>query len=207
MHGWNPIACCGTGGSIGSKPICRLCKREIPTAAAAEGVESLGENVTDQSIEVPSDDPAIIIARTFEAPRALMFKLFTDPYHLVRFWGPEGSTYPVCEMDVRPGGEWRLTMRFADGSEYPTNSVYLEITPPERIVYRDAPLDRSQWQDSLAPAQMVTTIQFEDVGGKTRIVATVRANSIDARDMAVKMGFGQMVMASYARLETYLTTL
>ena len=163
--------------------------------------------MTDQSIEIPSDDPTVIIARTFEAPRALMFKLFTDPYHLVRFWGPEGSTYPVCEMDVRPGGEWRLTMRFADGSEYPTNSVYLEITPPERIVYRDAPLDRSQWQDGLPPAQMVTTIQFEDVGGKTRIVATVRANSIDARDIAVKMGFGQMVMASYARLEAYLTTL
>jgi uncharacterized protein YndB with AHSA1/START domain len=163
--------------------------------------------VTDQSIELPSNDPVIIIARTFDAPRALVFKLFTDPYHLVRFWGPEGSTYPVCEMDVRPGGEWRLTMRFADGSEYPTNSVYLEIAAPERIVYRDAPLDRSQWQDSLPPAQMVTTILFEDVAGNTRIVATVRASSIGARDMAVKMGFGQMVMASYARLEAYLKTL
>ena len=66
-----------------------------------------------------------------------MFRLFTDPYHLVRFWGPEGSTYPVCEMDVRPGGEWRLTMRFADGSEYPTNSVYLEIAPPSYALTGD----------------------------------------------------------------------
>ena len=66
--------------------------------------------MTDQTIDTPSDDPVIIITRTFDAPRALMFKLFTDPYHLVRFWGPEGSTYPVCEMDVRPGGQWRLTM-------------------------------------------------------------------------------------------------
>ena len=163
--------------------------------------------MTDQSIELPSDHPVIIITRMFEAPRALMFKLFTDPYHLVRFWGPEGSSYPICEMDVRPGGEWRLTMCFADGSEYPTNSVYLEIAPPERIVYRDAPLDRSQWQDSLPPPNMVTTILFEDVGGKTRIVANIRASSIAARDMAVKMGFGQMVMASYARLEAYLKTL
>lgn len=163
--------------------------------------------MTDQSIDLPSDDPVIIVARTFDAPRALMFKLFTDPYHLVRFWGPEGSIYPVCEMDVRPGGEWRLTMRFADGSEYPTNSVYLEIAPPERIVYRDAPLDRAQWQDTLPPAEMVTTILFEDIGGKTRIIANVRANSIGARDMAVKMGFGQMVAASYARLEAYLGTL
>ncbi|RUW19142.1 activator of HSP90 ATPase [Mesorhizobium sp. M4B.F.Ca.ET.169.01.1.1] len=163
--------------------------------------------MTDQSIDTPSDDPVIIITRTFDAPRALMFKLFTDPYHLVRFWGPEGSTYPVCEMDVRPGGQFRLTMRFADGSEYPTNSVYLEIAPPERIVYRDAPLDRGQWQDTLPPPNMVTTILFEDAGGKTRIVASIRANSIAARDMAVKMGFGQMVMASYARLEAYLKTL
>ena len=54
---------------------------------------------------------------------------------------------------------------------------------------------------------MVTTIVFEDAGGKTRIVANIRANSIAARDMAVKMGFGQMVMASYARLEAYLKTL
>ncbi len=163
--------------------------------------------MTDQSIDLPSDDPVIIITRTFDAPRTLMFKLFTDPYHLVRFWGPEGSTYPVCEMDVQPGGEWRLTMRFADGSEYPTNSVYLEIAPPERIVYRDAPLDRSQWQDALPPAEMVTTILFEDIGGRTRIIANVRANSFGARDMAVKMGFGQMVAASYARLEAYLGTL
>ena len=54
---------------------------------------------------------------------------------------------------------------------------------------------------------MVTTILFDDIGGKTRIIANVRANSIGARDMAVKMGFGQMVAASYARLEAYLGTL
>jgi uncharacterized protein YndB with AHSA1/START domain len=163
--------------------------------------------MTDHTIDTPSDDPVIIITWTFDAPRTLMFKMFTDPYHLVRFWGPEGSTYPVCEMDVRPGGQWRLTMRFADGSEYPTNSVYMEIAPPERIVYRDVPLDRGQWQDALPPPNMVTTILFEEAGGKTRVVAKIRANSIAARDMAMKMGFSQMVVTGYTRLEAYLKTL
>jgi uncharacterized protein YndB with AHSA1/START domain len=66
---------------------------------------------------LPPDEPVIVIERVFDAPRTLMFKLFTDPFHLAQFWGPHGSTNPVCEMDVQPGGKWVQVMRFANGSE------------------------------------------------------------------------------------------
>ena len=89
---------------------------------------------------MPADDSVIIIERVFDAPRALVFKMFTDPFHLAQFWGPHGSTNPVCEIDLRPGGLWRQVMRFPNGSEYAHDSVYIEIVEPERIVYRDVPL-------------------------------------------------------------------
>lgn len=163
--------------------------------------------MTSPTITTPADDPVIVIERMFDAPRALVFKVFTDPYHLAQFWGPHGSTNPVCEMDVRPGGLWRQVMRFSNGSEYAYDSAYIEIVEPERIVYRDVPLGSDGAPDSLPPPQMITSILFEDVGGRTKLTAHVRAISVAARDQAVQMGFAQVVSQSYERLDAYLATL
>jgi uncharacterized protein YndB with AHSA1/START domain len=77
----------------------------------------------------------IVMTRVFQAPRALAFQALTEPRHLVRWWGPRGYTLPVCEVDLRPGGAWRFVHRAPDGSEYPFKGVYLEVVPPERLVY------------------------------------------------------------------------
>ena len=95
-------------------------------------------------------------------------------------------------MDVRPGGLWRQVMRFPDGTEYAYDSVYIEVVEPERIVYRDVP-HGSEASDDLPPPQMITSILFEEVGGRTRLTAHVRATSIAARDQAVQMGFAEAV--------------
>jgi uncharacterized protein YndB with AHSA1/START domain len=158
------------------------------------------------SVILPADDPVIVIERVFDAPRALMFKLFTDPFHLVHFWGPHGTTNPVCEMDVRPGGRWLQVMRFPNGNEYRSTSVYLEIVEPERIVYRDVPED-SSGLDGLPAPQLVTTILFEDLGGRTKLVAHVRAQSVAHRDETVRRGFAEVVSQGYERIDVYLTTL
>src|SRR5690606_10245401 len=98
-------------------------------------------------------------------------------------------------------------MRFADGSEYGYSSVYLEIVPFERLVYRDAPDDWEGGLEGLPPPQILSTIALDDAGARTRVTVTVRFNSLAERDENVKRGFAGMVTASSDRLEHYLETI
>ncbi len=158
-------------------------------------------------VETPANDPVIFITRTFDAPRALIFKCYTQPEHMVHFWGPHGSTTPVCKIDLRVGGLWRTVMRFASGHEYGYTSVYLEITPPERIVYRDAPDDWPGGLDGLPPPMLHSTIALDEEGGRTTVTVTVRCPSIEFRDEQVRRGFAEMVKVGNDRLAEYLKTL
>ena len=77
----------------------------------------------------------IAATREFDAPRDLVFSLWTDPVHIARWWGPKGFTNTIHEMDVRPGGVWRFVMHGPDGRDYENKIVYREIVRPERIAY------------------------------------------------------------------------
>src|SRR5690606_32318765 len=85
-----------------------------------------------KTVMTPDDEPMIVISRTVAAPRQLVFRCYTDPVHLVHFWGPHGSRMPVCELDLRPGGIWRQVLQFAEGAPFRVTYVFLEIAPPER---------------------------------------------------------------------------
>lgn len=146
------------------------------------------------------------IVRDFEAPRALVWKMYTEPQHLVHFWGPKGGSVPRCELDLRVGGMWHHTMRFLGGNDYSYSSRYLEIVPPERLVYRDAPLDASA-DDEIGPATMVTTIRLEAIGEWTRVIAHVEVPTVEARDETIRNGFALMVDDGHEQLEAYLRTL
>jgi uncharacterized protein YndB with AHSA1/START domain len=78
------------------------------------------------------------ISRLIDAPRTRIFRAWTEPQLLAQWWGPHGMTTPECEMDLWVGGQFRTLMRAPDGSEYPTQGVYLEIVAPQRIVFTDA---------------------------------------------------------------------
>ncbi|MBC7366835.1 MAG: SRPBCC domain-containing protein [Undibacterium sp.] len=80
-------------------------------------------------------DRDIFLTRTLGAPRELVWSAITDPKHVVHGWGPRGFTTTIEEMDVRPGGAWKHTMRGPDGTNYPNHSVFREVVKPERIVY------------------------------------------------------------------------
>ena len=84
--------------------------------------------------EAPSDRE-IVTTRVFDAPRERVFKAWTDPDHLARWWGPQGFTNTFHEFDLRPGGVWRFVMHGPDGADYQNKSVFVEITKPERIVF------------------------------------------------------------------------
>lgn len=159
------------------------------------------------TITLPTDEPVILIDRVFQAPRQLVFKCFTDPVHIVHFWGPQGSTTPVCKIDLRVGGRWHYVMAFPSGNQFPVTSAYIEISPPERLVYRDAPTDYDGVLETLPPAFMVTTILFEELGAATRVHSSVRLNSIADRDSQVERGFAVTVSQGLDRLADYLETL
>jgi uncharacterized protein YndB with AHSA1/START domain len=107
----------------------------------------------------------MILTRVFDAPRELVFRAWSDPGHLVQWWGPKGFTLPGCEMDFRTGGAYRFVMRGPDGNDNPFHGVYREIVRNERIVY-------TAILDNLRGHELLTTVTFADKGGKTKL--TVR---------------------------------
>jgi uncharacterized protein YndB with AHSA1/START domain len=172
-----------------------------------DSIESIrGREPNLASVETPAGEAVIVIRRSFAAPRALVWRCYTDPAHLVQFWGPKGVSNPVSDLDLRVGGHWRQVMRFASGNEYGYTSAYLEITPPERLVWRDAP-DAYRFGDELPPPNMVTEMTLGEVAGRTTLTVIVRFTSLVARDEAVSHGFATTVLQASDKLDVYLETL
>ncbi|MCC4118705.1 SRPBCC family protein [Aromatoleum toluclasticum] len=79
-------------------------------------------------------DRAFVHARLIDAPRERVFRAFSDPAHLARWWGPKGFSNTFQAFDFRPGGRWQFIMHGPDGRNYPNESVFVEVVAPERIV-------------------------------------------------------------------------
>src|SRR5579862_4597024 len=84
----------------------------------------------------------VTLTRIFDAPRELVFEAWTNPVHLQRWWGPHHFTNPVCEVDPKVGGAWKIVMRGPAGMEHTSQGVYREIVPPERLVFTNNALDK-----------------------------------------------------------------
>ncbi len=124
----------------------------------------------------------IVITRIFDAPRELVWAAWTDPKHVVQWWGPRGFTTTIQEMDVRPGGAWTLTMHGPDGGTYPNKSLFREVVKPERIVFSHA-----GGKEGGGPgANFVSTWTFEKEGEKTRVTIRMVFPSTEARDLVIK---------------------
>ncbi len=112
-----------------------------------------------------AEEQELVITRVFDAPRSLVFKLWTQPEHLARWWGPQGFTTVSCEMDVRPGGAWRRCMRSPEGTLYTKRGVYREIVAPERLVFTYVDVDAA----GAAGSETLVTVSFAEQGGRTRL--------------------------------------
>lgn len=129
---------------------------------------------------------AFVISRTFDAPRDLMFQVWTECEHLSHWWGPKGATVSSCRNDLRPGGLMHYAMRTSEGDEIWGRWVYREIAEPERIVFVNSFSDpeggltrhpfAAEW-----PLQMLTVITFDERDGGTLV--TVRWSPYDASDL------------------------
>ena len=155
---------------------------------------------------LPDDSKTLTITRTLNAPRALVWKMFSDPYHLAQWWGPEGYTNRVERLDFRTGGSWLHVMIGPDGRELPTDNVILEATEPERIVYRNAPADPKLFGDNPPPA-FTKTVTFEDLGnGRTQLTLLCTFDTEADRNAIIRRGFSVGTNQSFDKLEAYLAT-
>jgi len=113
----------------------------------------------------------LTITRKVAAPRALVFRAWTDPQHLAQWFGPRGFTIPECAVDARVGGGLTIVMRAPDGARHPMRGVFQEVVRDERLSFTNIALDA----DGEKLLEGVTTVTFEDEGGGTRMTLTTYA--------------------------------
>ena len=133
-----------------------------------------------------SADRELVLTRLINAPRAKVYRAWTDPELLKQWFAPKPYTTPIVELDVRPGGSSYFVMRGPDGKDLPNRGVYLEVVPNEKLVSTDAYV--AAWEPSEKPF-MTLILTFEDEGGKTRYTARVRHWTVADREAHEKMGF------------------
>lgn len=104
----------------------------------------------------------LVIKRTFDAPRDLVWKVWSDAEKAKNWWGPNGFTAPVVELDTRAGGKWRALMKSPEGKELWQHGVYREIVPPEKVSFT------SVW-DAEPEHETLVTITFAERGNKTEM--------------------------------------
>ena len=134
----------------------------------------------------PSSDRELVLTRLVDAPREAVFRAWTDPDLLKRWFAPRPYTTPVAELDVRPGGASLVVMRSPEGREMPNRGVYLKVVENERLVFTDA--YTQAWEPSQKPF-MTVILTFEDEGGRTRYTARVRHWTAADREAHEAMGF------------------
>lgn len=145
----------------------------------------------------------ILVERVFPAPRALVFRAWTECEHLTQWWGPTGWHLSHCTLDLRPGGKWHYCMRGPDGTEAWGLGVYREIVPPERLVYTDAFTDASGEINPQLP-QVEVVIEFVEQGSQTRVVSRSRYHSEAELQTVLQMGVVEGFTMTLDRLEAYL---
>jgi uncharacterized protein YndB with AHSA1/START domain len=144
------------------------------------------------------------LIRTFDAPRLTVFKVWTDPQYVALWWGVEGTTISLCELDVRPGGRWRIHMRTANGVVFPNAGVFLEVIANERLVYSDIPDPASPAWAGAPPGLFMHTVLFEDDADGTRVSLCVRADSATDCERLVRLGMREGISQGLDRLERLL---
>ena len=134
----------------------------------------------------PTSDLELVITRLIDAPRAAVYRCWTDPELMKQWFAPAPWTTVKAELNLYVGGGNLIVMRSPEGQEFPNRGCYLEILPNAKLVFTDAYV--GDWEPSAKPF-MTVILTFEDEGGKTRYTARCRHWTAEDRDMHAKMGF------------------
>ena len=138
-------------------------------------------------LTLPADDQ-ILVTREFDAPRHLVYRAWTTPELVARWWTAKRGSAKSMEIDLRVGGRWRYAMETDDGQEVAFHGVYREIVPDERLVttevYEGAPLPPEQLEANAT----VNTVTFAAEGGRTLVTMLTECSSHEVREMIVASG-------------------
>ena len=156
------------------------------------------KNTGTSEVTTPTDRE-IVVTRIVDAPRRLVFEAWTNPEYLPQWMlGPPGWTMPVCEIDLRPGGEWHFVWRRSDGTEMGMRGVYREINPPERLVSTES--WGGNWPETL------NTLMLSEDDDKTTITIRILYPSKEARAAALQTGMKEGMSRSFDRLAELLAS-
>lgn len=148
----------------------------------------------------------LTLTRLIDAPREMVFKAWTDPKQLARWWGPHGFTTPVCELDARKGGALTIHMA-SDGTMMPDNVVFplrgevVEYDPPARFAYTNKILEDDNGDFGM---EALTTVTFAEEGGRTRLTVHEKVTKLEARAIEALRGFEVGMTQTLDKLETFV---
>jgi uncharacterized protein YndB with AHSA1/START domain len=129
----------------------------------------------------PHGEEKVTLERTFDAPRELVFRMWTEPKRMAQWWGPHGFANPVCEVGARAGGKINIVMRAPDGADYPMTGTFKEVRAPEKLVF----IAYAQDANGKPALEAFTSVTFEDAGGKTKM--TLFAHGVGKAPAALQM--------------------
>ena len=148
-------------------------------------------------------DTQILITREFDAPKHLVYRAYTEPALVERWWSGDRGEVTSVEADLRVGGKWRNVMRANEGFEVAFHGEYREIVPNERIVntelYEGIPDPES--------AAAIVTITFSETDGRTTLTTLMELPSKEVRDTIINTGMEGGLQESYDHLEEVVRSL
>ena len=154
---------------------------------------------SNETTAIYSDGTDLVFERVFDAPREQVWKAFTDPEIIPRWWGKHGTTTTVVEMDVRPGGKWRYVNSDPDRDDVTFYGEYLEVDPPKGY----------KWTfmfdvEGIGPMGGPETWILEDLGGRTKVISTGHMGSVQVLEGALATGMVEGALETWDRLDALL---
>jgi uncharacterized protein YndB with AHSA1/START domain len=170
----------------------------IDDPTTAEGAGSMAvQQLGNERTKAYTEGRDLVMERVFDAPRELVWNVMNDPAQVSNWWGPRGHTATVEAMDLRVGGTWRWVGHTPDGRDVPFTGEYLEVDPPSKLVYTEI-YDVPPFNEPGAAA--INTITYEDLGGRTKVVARGRFPSVETLEGALSTGMIGGALEAYDRL-------
>jgi uncharacterized protein YndB with AHSA1/START domain len=137
------------------------------------------------------------ISRVVNAPRELVWKVWTEPEHIKHWWGPSGFTNTISKMDVKPDGEWEFIMHGPDGTDYKNKHIYKEIVKPEKLVL-----------EHVTGPKFVMTVTFEDQGKQTLVkIHSLFESAEQLKEVIRVFKADEGMRQNVDRMENYVTNL
>lgn len=149
-------------------------------------------------IDAPTNEPVVIATRDFQAPRALVWKVMTEPQHVARWWGTEGQRNNITHFEVRPGGKWRVESHDPDGNVYIFVGEYREVVEPEKFVWTFG------MENMFFGKTLLETHTFEEESGITHYRSVSNFDSLEDRDGMVASGMEKGMVHGFAVIDEIL---